>query len=147
MKKIILAIACFLSFTAFTSCGDLFETSGNGDLDGQWMLTQIDTLASGTSVNLVGDRKFLAVQGKILIVFDSDEDKQYMFRFTHSDNQLTLSDARLNDRERNDSVVSDVALLRPFGINSLTERFTVESLSGSKMVLTSNLLRLFYKKF
>jgi hypothetical protein len=147
MKKILLACSVFLMFMGFVSCGDLIETSDNGKLDGMWHLTRIDTLATGRGVDMAKGRKYLSVQGSILQVHDADEGEKYMFRFSHTENRLELSDARLNDRMQGDPMVSDVNVLAPYGINSLNETFIVEKLTRKRLVLVSVKLRLEYRKF
>jgi hypothetical protein len=147
MKRILLVCGVFLAVMGFVSCGDLIETSGNGKLDGFWQLTQIDTLVTGGSLDVTEDRKYLAVQGSILQVHDADQGEEYMFRFSHTENRLELSDARLNDRMQGDPMVSDVNVLAPYGINSLNETFIVEKLTRKRLVLVSDKLRLEYRKF
>lgn len=147
MKKIVLVCSLFLAVMGMGACGDWIETSGNGKLDGMWHLMRIDTLETGGGVDMAEDRKYLAVQGSILEVHDADEVGKYMFRFSHADGKLALSDARLNDRTQGDPVVTDVSVLTPYGINRLEETFVVEKLTGKRMVLVSDVLRLTYRKF
>lgn len=147
MKKLILVCSLCMAVMGLVSCGDLIETSDNGRLDGLWHLTRIDTLETGRGVDMAEDRKYLAVQGSILEVHDADEGEKYMFRFSHAEGKLALSDARRNDRRLGDSIVTDIKLLMPYGINSLNETFTVEKLTRKRMVLVSNVLRLTYIKF
>lgn len=146
MKRILLMYFALLTIFGLVSCGDLLETSNNGKLDGNWQLVTIDTLETGGQLDMVEDRKFYAVQGTIFQAYDVDESIQYIFRFTYVDNHLSLSDARINERTQGDPTVTDLALLQPFGINKVEESFTVE-LSGSRMILTSNQLRLTFRKF
>ncbi|KXB37151.1 hypothetical protein HMPREF1870_02459 [Bacteroidales bacterium KA00344] len=147
MKKIILVCSLCMAVMGLVSCGDLIETSDNGRLDGLWHLTRIDTLETGRGADMAEDRKYLAVQGSILELHDADESEKYMFRFSHADGKLALSDARRNDRRHGDPEVTDVAVLTPYGINRLSETFKVENLTGSRLVLVSSTLRLIYRKF
>lgn len=147
MRKILIAFAICLTAMGVGSCGDLLETSNNGKLDGNWYLTTIDSLSNGVSVDVTTDRKFLSVQGPLLVVRDIDETPQYMFRFTYTNNQLILSDARLNDREQGDPLLTDPAVLQPFGINSQTDTFTVEFPNTNRLVLTNKILKLTLKRF
>ncbi len=144
-KTFFLLIAC-LALTA--SCGDLLETSGNGDLDGYWQLAQVDTLANGASTDMTESKVFWGVQGKFLNMIDTHYTTYgYMFRFEHTADSLLLSDARVNNRTYSDSLLTDVSALRPLGVNSLTEHYLVEQLNGSRMVLRGNILRLHFRKF
>ena len=144
MKKTFFLLLACMSLTA--SCGDLLETSGNGDLDGYWQLSQVDTLASGASADMTESKVFWGVQGKFLTMLDTHQSAYgYMFRFEHTADSLLLSDGRINNRT--DSLLTNVAPLRPMGVNSLTEHYLVEQLTGSRMVLRSNMLRLHFRKF
>ncbi len=146
MKKSFLLLAACLVMAV--SCGDLFETSGNGDLDGYWQLSQVDTLQNGASADMTGSKVFWAVQGKFLDIIDTHRSNYgYMFRFQHTVDSLLLSDARVNQRELFDSLLTDVSPLRPLGVNDLAEHFLVEQLTGSRMVLRGKVLRLHFRKF
>ncbi len=146
MKKSFLLLAACLVMAV--SCGDLFETSGNGDLDGYWQLSQVDTLQNGASADMTGSKVFWAVQGKFLDIIDTHRGNYgYMFRFQHTADSLLLSDARVNQRELFDSLLTDVSPLRPLGVNDLAEHFLVEQLTGSRMVLRGKVLRLHFRKF
>ena len=59
----------------------------------------------------------------------------------------TLSEPFIVDRDNGDISVDDVAVMAPYGVNKLDESFTVEHLSGSKMVLKSERLRLSFRKY
>ena len=90
MKKIFLLAA---SLVLATSCGDLIETSDNGNLDGYWQLAQVDTLATGVTADMTDSKVFWGVQGKFLNVLDTHEAPSYgyMFRFQHTADSLWLS--------------------------------------------------------
>lgn len=100
MKIIGKALGLLLAALNVAACGDLIETTDNGRLGGNWLLTTVDTLATGGVADVHTDRKFMAVEGGILQLRDADEGKQYIFRYSYVDDKLTLSDARVNDRER-----------------------------------------------
>ena len=147
MKKTILLLVA--SLVMATSCGDLLETSGNGDLDGYWQLARVDTLATGSTADMTGSKVFWGVQGKFLNVIDTrlTPTYGYIFRFQHTADSLWLSDARVNNREVSDSLLTDVSPLRPLGVNELAEHFLVEQLTGSRMVLRGKVVRLHFRKF
>ena len=50
------------------------------------------------------------------------------------------------DRTLGDTLVTDVEVLRQFGVNAIYESFYIKSLSKNDMVLESSLLRLHLKK-
>ncbi len=121
-----------------------FETSDNGDLDGFWQLRQVDTLQGG-SADMRGNGVYWAVQTDLLQARTSSVD--VFFRFSHTSDSLFLSDPYFNDRMSSDIKVTDPAPLAPLGINRLEERFRVVSLDGGSMVLQSDVLRLYFRKY
>ena len=145
MKRTIFLFLMACLVMAFTSCD--IETSGNGDLDGYWHLTSVDSMQTGGTADVSEDRIFWRVQGDILNVTQPMKGGNYIFRFTYQDNSLDLYDARFNDRDGSDSLVTNVNELFPLGITSLTPHYNVEKLSGSKMVLSNDTLRLRFTKF
>ena len=129
------------------SCGDLLEHSQNGKLDGNWKLTIIDTLATGGQKNVSEQSLFMAVQGKIMMLNNRDNGAEFVFQFNHSDGHLKIFDARLSNRGKGDPLLTDPNALCPFGFNSLEEDFTVEKLTGGKLVINDGTLRLHFIKF
>lgn len=121
--------------------------SNNGDLDGFWHLEQIDTLATGGSLDLREELRFWSFQVHLMQVADYQTGGQFVMYFDHSDGKLRAYDMRYDNRESADPILEDVSLVAPFGINSLHETFNVESLSGSRMVLSTDSLRLHLRKF
>lgn len=127
--------------------GCTIETDSSGDLGGYWHLESVDTIATGGHADLRSRRVFWAVQGELLRATDKDNGGDYLLRYVHQNDTLTLSEPRTNNRTAGDPEVSDATLLYPFGIRHLTERFTIESLHSSSMVIASEDLRLGFKKF
>lgn len=132
---------------ALASCGDLLEHSQNGELDGYWKLTTIDTLATGGQKSVSEQSLFMAVQGKIMMLNDRNNGDEYVFQFNHADGHLKIFDARQSNRGKGDPLLTDPEGLRPFGFNNLEEDFTVEKLTGGKLVLNDGTLRLHFIKF
>lgn len=132
---------------ALASCGDLLEHSQNGELDGYWKLTTIDTLATGGQKSVSEQSLFMAVQGKIMMLNDRNNGDEYVFQFNHADDHLKIFDARQSNRGKGDPLLTDPEGLRPFGFNNLEEDFTVEKLSSGKLVLNDGTLRLHFIKF
>lgn len=130
---------------SLTACS--LNTDDSGDLGGYWHLTGIDTLATVGYCDMSKAPIYWAVQGRILEARDVKKNEFVMFRYEHNGNTLSLTDARINQRELGDTLITDVTTLQPYGINNLEEVFTVEAISGSKMVLKSEMLRLYFKKF
>lgn len=147
MKKLLtFMIFSALSAFAFTSCE--LEVDGNGDLDGYWKLTSVDTLQTGGNLDMNGNKIFWAVQKKLLYLRDQQDGHGKLYlRFNHSGDSLLLSNPYINDRDEGDVPLSSIDSLRPFGINALNEKFLVEKLESGKMILKSNTVRLNFKKF
>lgn len=129
------------------------ETSNNGKLDGYWRLERVDTLHTGGVLDLSQRRVFWAVQAKLLYLRDADHaDSTYMVRFRQTADSLILSNPyayrwHQDQEEGGDHLVTDVNLLRRFGLNAVEEHFEKEHLSGSRMTLKNRQLRLYFKKF
>lgn len=135
-----------LSFVGFTSCGDLLVSSDNGHLDGNWQLRRIDTLNTGAVTEMTDSSIFWAFQGSILQM-SHPYAPQLLLRFEHDNDRLRVWDIRLNDREKGDPMVSEMSLIRSFGLNESEENFYVETLDRSKMVLKGKTIRLWFRKF
>lgn len=141
MRKLIHILMAALTLGACT-----FETSDNGKFDGFWQLKQIDSLHNNVSVDMREAGAYWAVQ-RHLIEVSSRDDKAVFLRFKLSADTLCLSDPYLDARDQSDIKVTDVALLRPYGINQLADTFAVRSLTDSRMILESRMLRLYFRRY
>lgn len=124
------------------------DASSNGELDGYWHLEQIDTLATGGTNDLSGELLFWAVQGKILTL--SNQKIGYIpvvMRFNRNGDRLVLSEPQLYDRDKGNQPLTDTDVLKVYGIHELTMDWKVEQLTGSTMILSSNLVKIRLKKF
>lgn len=129
-----------------TSCD--VETSDNGQLDGFWQLRCADTLSTGGHSDLTGLQMTWSFQGRLLELRDLNGQRtDIVSSFRHDGHTLTLSEPFIVDRDNGDISVDDVSVMAPYGVNKLDESFTVEHLSGSKMVLKSERLRLSFRKY
>ena len=140
-----LFITFIIGLLVFTSCD--IETSGNGKLDGYWHLVKVDTLQTGGSLDLSNSKIFWSVQSNLLDMIDRQGDAgELLFTFEHKGDSLLLSNPYIPKWDGDDTPIDDVAKLRPFGINSLNQKFLIESLSGGKMMIKDDRLRLCFKK-
>ena len=141
-----LAMAAFMT-AALTACE--IETHDNGKLDGFWHLEQVDTIATGGVKDVSRKRLFWSVQSKLVELSDRSviPNQRYIFSFRHVDGMLSVFDARVSDRIVGDTALTDIDIVRPFGVNMFEEDFEVEALDGGKMILKSQTLRLRLKKF
>ena len=71
------------------------ETSGNGDLDGYWQMSQVDTLATGGIADTHESYIFWGIQGKLLQIRYTENNvylgEGLLFRFENKNSMLTLS--------------------------------------------------------
>lgn len=131
------------------------ESSDNGDLDGFWHLERIDSLDTGKSVDMSKLHVFWGVEHKLIAARQNDMGKEsFYFRFEHTSDSLMITKVYANhghqDRgdDGGDIPLDDVTEdLKYYGVNAIPEGFLKESLSGSKMVLKSKVVRLWFKKF
>ena len=142
MKKFILYITgCLL----LTSCG--IEFSDNGKLDGFWQLMSADTLTNQHTLDLKTSGRTWAFQGRLLEMRDTKGVcSDLYFSFEHRGDSLFLDSPYLSDRNVDDIKITDVNIVRPYGVNGLKEGFEIESLSNNKLILRSKTLRLLFKK-
>jgi len=127
------------------------ETSGNKELDGYWQMSQVDTLSTGGVADTREALVYWGVQGKLLQIRFSENGKflgeGLLFRFNRENDMLTLSSPILHHLYETDEPISDVELLKPFGIFNLEEVFSIEELNDDVMVLASDTLRLHFRRY
>lgn len=143
-KKIILFL--LLTIVALTACD--FEVSDNGDLDGYWQLSQLDTLATNGTTDMRNSGYFWAFQVKLMEITDvQGHQRNILFRFDHTDNLLRIYDPIADKRQISDSIITDVSTLQPYGIEHLDETLTVEKLNSERMILTNQSYRFHFRKY
>ena len=142
MKKITFQFAALL---LLTSCE--IEFSNNGKLDGFWQLIAVDTLATQHTSDLKTSGRTWAFQGRLLEMRDTKGGySDLYFSFEHRGDSLFLDSPYLSDRDVDDIKITDVNIVRPYGVNGLKEGFEIESLSNNKLILRSKTLRLMLRK-
>ena len=144
MKKLYLACLAALLLSACE-----LEVSENGDFDGLWQLTALDSVGTGSSVDMRTSGEFWAVQMRLLEVRNSrGQHRNQYFRFTLADGWLTLRTPNLDENGMtDDSTKIDVSSLRRYGISRVDERFHVLTLTGSTMVLQNEAVKLSFRKY
>lgn len=143
MKRTSLQIIAFVIFTLclLCSCNET-ETSGNGDLDGYWKLTAVDTLANGGTQDLMQSQRFWAVQHKLITIAG------YAFRFEKTDQTLTLFDGyQYSGADSIHPGIDQIERLYPYGIHQQPETFNIDKLTKNHMTLSNSDYRLNFKKF
>lgn len=140
-------LAVVMVAVVLASCS--MDTSHNGALDGYWKLTTIDSLTTGGVNNLKDASIFWSVQKDLLTVRDNNDptNREYVFRFQRSEGTLILSEGQRYDRTNGNMDVDDPSVLSPYGINHQPETFKVDHLTHRVMTLSTEELRLSFKKF
>ena len=155
MKKYLFPI--FLATLAcFAACE---KNPTNGDLDGQWQLMEISTkdAASDTDYTQVLSKKdegiYWNFQLDLLMIRTMAEDLNgytpfTAARFVHPGKKFDITSTYIHFRE-SDSLLTDPStrILEPIGITGNAEKFDVEQLNHKRMVLTTPVKRLTFRKF
>ena len=146
MRKILYLLA--LGMMA-VSCE--LETSGNGELDGYWQMSQVDTLETGGIADTRESLIYWGVQGNLIQIRYSENHvylgEGLLFRFDNKNSFLTLSSPVIHHLYETDEPVDDVEILKPYGIYHLEEKFSIEQLDKSSMVLINDVLRLHFRRY
>lgn len=143
MKKLKTIIFLPLVLVALSSCH--LRMSDNGDLDGNWQLTAIDTVATGGVRQMKESGTFWAFQFDMLQLRNGIS--VIDMRFNHDGDVLVVNDPYIDDRPSGDQKLEDVELLRPYGINALEEHFHIHCLDSEQMILEGENLILYFRKF
>lgn len=139
MKKVFYMLIA----TAFALTACELERSDNGDLDGIWKMQGLDSLATGKFVDKSNGQTAYLVQKNLLQLEGAGS--TILCRFEHKGDSLIIYDPRTSDF--NNNPITDIAPLRNYGINSLRQSFHIDALSGSRMILKSDELRLYFEKY
>ena len=134
----------FLSLIFLYGCE--LETTDNGDLDGYWHLEQVDSLSGQRSVDYAQSNIFWSIQFELLQLSNL-EDNTIIYKLVYDNRQLTLANPCMFDRADGDTLVTNVEVLRQYGVNALQENFKVVTLESRTMVLESPVLRLHFRKY
>ena len=141
-------IACLVALLMSLS-GCEIERSDNGNLDGLWLLSSVDTLATGGVCYLAEEGMTWGFQGHQLSLREATMELlplNILCSFEKTATTLTLSQPVYNDRRKGDPAVETIDDLRLFGVNSLEEHFTIVALSRSRLVLKTETLQLNLRK-
>lgn len=143
----VLCALCALCSLSFFCVSCEVETHSHGNIDGNWHLVKIDTLATEGSMDLNDSRIFWGFQANLVQLCDNDRpDTVYIMRFAKDDNTLILCDPHINDRETGDPIAELTPTFCHFGVNKKEETFTIEQLKSTRMTILSDMLRLTFKK-
>jgi len=146
MKKILFFIFCISA--VFSSC----EHSQNGDLDGVWYLTQVDSIQQHASISTRGEKKTWAFQAQFVQFFDynySDWNKLVMARIEYNDDKIIINSPFIYNRVDGDIPLTADSLqyLQPYFVNSIPDTFNIEKLTHKELRISDNTLRLYFEKY
>lgn len=158
MKQLTIKSLLATLATPFLLASCNVETSDNGPLDGFWHLERIDTLATGGTTDYSSGYVFWGVQKDLIYIKDSSNGSigAYYLRFNQTHDSLHITKIYLDHgHEDNPSYEQggDIPVeaidnnLRQLGINALPEHFKKEALNANRMILSTEKLRLKFKKF
>lgn len=139
--------------------GCKIETLSNGQFDGFWHLEKTTNVNDGQIEDVSNERIYWAVEGKLLQVRHLGNPEGgnkdflgYYLRFTKTDKELVLFEPYINgwheDQGHNggDTPLKDITLLERYGILNIPEHYKIEKLTGNKMILVSENLKLHFTK-
>lgn len=141
---------------ALTACDKLPK---NGELDGQWQLMEMATKTAPDATeyaqvtNKKSERIFWRFQLDLLNIYTqlgnlNGHSGFSVARFKHANGKLDIAPTYIHFENR-DSLLTDpsTTALLPMGIRGNAANFTVEELNSERMVLTSPMERLTFRKF
>ena len=146
MKRLLI----YLIGVALLATACEFHTSDNGELDGFWQLSSVDTLATGGSKDLRYDQLSWSFQGHFVELRDARDytlSGDLIGRFQHHSDSLTLSDFYFSKRDSGDIKLVNPEPLRRYGVSRLQQSFQVLQLNSSRMTLKSDSLRLNFRRY
>lgn len=149
MKKLTYLIYLFLLGLSLSACE--METSDNGNLDGFWQLSAVDTLSNGRSADMRQSGIYWGVQVNLISIKHLKKSQSFLFQFEMKDGRLKLmspmKDARPIASEVSDERVMEPMELKCIGFKHLEEEFEVLQLTGSRMTLQNEHLRMYFRKY
>lgn len=158
MKQLTIKSLLATLATPFLLASCNVETSDNGPLDGFWHLERVDTLATGGSTDYHKGYVFWGVQKDLMYIKDSSNGSigAYYLRFNQTHDSIHVTKIYLDhghEDNPNHEQGGDIPVeaidnnLRQLGINALPEHFKKEALNANHMILSTEKLRLKFKKF
>ena len=148
LRRFLLLRLCALTIIASLASCDI-ENSHNGDLDGLWLLTNVDTLSTGSRTEVTEQSITWAFQGHLLEMRTLDDNRfDFICKFEHSGDSLFLGQPYVSEQGHNDIPVEEVTdSLRHIGLQHLHERYAILTLNSHRMVLRSKELSLNFQKY
>lgn len=139
----------FIAAGLMFSC-DLVPSS-NGDFDGFWQMTSVDTLSNGKGCDTRETLVFWAVQKRLLemkhLATNGTRAPHIFFRFERGFDRLVIYDPIIDNRDSSDLIVRDTSCLNVYGIDRVPDTLQIVTLTNDRMVLYTNRLKLTFRKY
>lgn len=154
---LLFSLAFVTAMTLVAACGDTFEGSDNGKFDGFWLLTDVDTLETGTSENVREKMIFWSVQGNLIQMSVNPEDVRisekemptiyYYFDLLGDSLKLQTNHSPVAGYRAVSDYMASMSDVEGYGLCRLDEEFKVVNISKNNMILQSEWLRLYFTKY
>ena len=143
MKKLIYIIV--ITLLTLTSCE--LNLSTNGKLDGLWQMTEIQV--KGDQPQKVTEQQLTwAFQFKLLELRSSNSPSVHaLCRFEHKGDSLRVYQPLRASFHESDIPFENAEELHPYGLYTLDEHFKVENLNSDRMILSSDSVRVIFRRY
>ena len=121
------------------------ETSSNNELDANWQLREIDTLATEGTADMSRSNIYWAIEGDILQVRNISKNQKFLFHLQKDKDALTIGTPYHAHTKDSLTLVENDSLLVPLGINGTQVTYHINH-QGSHLTLTDEMLRLHFRK-
>ena len=144
---------CLLLFILLLPAACDIESTDNGNLDGFWHLEQVDTLATGGSLNLKEQKIFWGVQYHLIHLTGAGQANNFYLRFRQTGDSLYITQAFIEhsgtagQQGNGDEPLTNDSLLQIYGLQSSNEQFIKVKLNGKWLILKSARLQLTFRRF
>lgn len=142
MKKIFYIVV--ITLLTLTSCEINFST--NGKLDALWQITEIQ-VKDGQPQNVVDEQLTWAFQFNLLELRSNKDYPNAMCRFEHKGDSLRIYQPLRAFFHESDIPFDDANELHPYGLYTLDEHFKVETLNSDRMILSSDSVRVVFRRY
>lgn len=151
--RLTLSCTCLLGLLSLTLLSSSCEKIDNGDLEGMWVISRVDSLEIDKSDNIQSMIRSWSFQGNLAKFHNFKEEADTIMilsRFSHEGDLLIISSPFLYDRMHGDKFLTleeDADMITTHYINSLPDTFHIETLNKKKMQIVDNYVRLHFVKY
>lgn len=142
-------LPCLLAIFAFVACDKMPE---NGDLDGQWQMTNIKHLDHDAPSDTLKGKVYWNFQLKLLSIYTPDDlhnqGSNYTFcRFQVKGDSLHITKSYVHSMNTDLEMEDGVTYLDVVGLHNNRESYAIQTLTDSRMVLRSDYHELEFRKW